>query len=47
MKRLLESWGIFFEGPVREKIRLRLAEFLGVPGADLPIMTRLRRFIGH
>lgn len=41
----LSSWGILFEGPVREKARTKLADFLGVPGVQFPIITRLRRII--
>jgi len=41
----LESWGIIFEGPVRKTARSKLGEILGVPGAQFPILTRLRRII--
>lgn len=38
-------WGLFFEGPVRERVRKRLAEILGVPGAQYPIWERVKKGI--
>jgi len=45
LEELLDSWGIFFEGPVRKTARTKLAELLGVPGVQFPIITRLRKII--
>jgi len=45
VKDFLESWGIVFEGPVRKKVRTRLADFLGVPGVQFPVIARLRKII--
>jgi hypothetical protein len=38
-------WGLFTEGIVRKKVRERLGEVLGVPGAQYPIIERLRKGI--
>ena len=45
LEELFQSWGIFFEGPVRKTVRTTLADFLGVPGTQFPIVTRLRKII--
>ncbi|MEM1589006.1 MAG: hypothetical protein QW175_01130 [Candidatus Bathyarchaeia archaeon] len=39
-------WGIFTEGYVRKIVRERLAEFLGVPGAQFPIKEAITRRLG-
>jgi len=45
LEEFLQSWGLLFEGPVRKTVRTKLAEFLGVPGVQFPIITRLRKII--
>jgi len=45
LEEMLQSWGILFEGPVRKTVRTKLADFLGVPGVQFPILTRLRKII--
>ena len=42
-ERLIKSWGIIFEGPIRKCIRIRLGEALEVPEAQFPILTWLRK----
>jgi hypothetical protein len=38
-------WGLFTEGIVRKRVKERLCELLGVPGAQYPIIERLRKGI--
>jgi len=45
LEEFRQSWGILFEGPVRKKVRTKLADFLGVPGVQFPVITRLRKII--
>lgn len=45
VEELLSSWGIIYEGPVRKTVRTKLADFLGIPGTQFPIISRLRKII--
>jgi len=45
LEEFFSSWGFFYEGPVRKTVRTRLAQFLGVPGVQFPIVTRLRKIV--
>lgn len=45
LEDLLSSWGVLFEGPVRKAVRTKLADFLGLPGVQFPVIARLRKII--
>lgn len=42
---LLSSWGIVVEGPIRKGARKLLGEALGVPGAQFPTLSWIRKWL--
>jgi len=45
LEEFLTSWGIIIEGPVRKGARELLGEALGVPGAQFPFLSWIRKWL--
>jgi len=45
LEDFLSSWGIIIEGPVRKSVRSLLGEALGVPGAQFPTLSWIRKWL--